>query len=197
MSRQLPTRPSLEYLKKQAKVLLEELQRHDASARLADAQHALARGYGFASWPKLKAHVELAARTPPAPSPFAGEWRTDIARSQRHPANEFQRATIVFEVDGEDVRITDVVVDEAGRVERRVNAVRADGLEHVPASGRGYSLIATWRDSYTLETVGKKDGEIVGGATYAVSADDRTLTITADRQRLVLHRTPTRAVPTT
>jgi hypothetical protein len=46
MSRQLPPRPNLEYLRKEAKDLLEVLQRQDPSAQLADAQHALAREYG-------------------------------------------------------------------------------------------------------------------------------------------------------
>ena len=34
------------------------MRERDANATLADALHALARDYGFASWPKLKAHVE-------------------------------------------------------------------------------------------------------------------------------------------
>jgi hypothetical protein len=58
MPRDLPERPDLEHLKKQAKALLRELRQRDANASLADALHALAREYGFASWPKLKAHVE-------------------------------------------------------------------------------------------------------------------------------------------
>ena len=58
MPRDLPDRPNLEHLKNQAKTLLRELRQRDANASLADALHALARDYGFASWPKLKAHVE-------------------------------------------------------------------------------------------------------------------------------------------
>ena len=58
MSRNLPARPNLEFLKKEAKSLLDVLLQRDPAAQLADAQHALARDYGFASWPKLKAHVE-------------------------------------------------------------------------------------------------------------------------------------------
>lgn len=49
MSRQLPPRRNLEYLNKQAKELLQELRLHDPSAQLSDAQHAVAREYGFAS----------------------------------------------------------------------------------------------------------------------------------------------------
>lgn len=59
MSRQLPEKPNLEYLKKEAKEL-----RAVRQSKLADAQHALANEYGFATWAKLKAHVEALALTP-------------------------------------------------------------------------------------------------------------------------------------
>jgi ankyrin repeat protein len=53
-SQSLPKRPSLQHLKNQAKDLL----RARGAASVADAQFQIARMYGFASWPKLKAHVE-------------------------------------------------------------------------------------------------------------------------------------------
>jgi ankyrin repeat protein len=56
--RRLPDRPSLEQLRKQAKEHLDTLRAADPSANLAAAQHALAREYGFDSWPKLVHHVE-------------------------------------------------------------------------------------------------------------------------------------------
>src|SRR5437763_4834342 len=52
--RPLPDRPNLRHLKDQAKDLLKA----GTAASLADAQFQTARLYGFASWPKLKAHVE-------------------------------------------------------------------------------------------------------------------------------------------
>jgi ankyrin repeat protein len=55
--RPLPDRPNLRHLKDQAKDLLKA----GAAASLADAQFQVARLYGFASWPKLKAHVESCA----------------------------------------------------------------------------------------------------------------------------------------
>lgn len=69
MSKQLPERPSLEHLKNEAKALLRQAQANDPEAlksfdqppaklRLADAQLAVAREYGFASWAKLKRSVE-------------------------------------------------------------------------------------------------------------------------------------------
>jgi hypothetical protein len=62
---ELPPRPSLDHLRKQAKERLNRLREQSPSATLSDAQHHLAREYGFASWPKLKAHVEAAAASPP------------------------------------------------------------------------------------------------------------------------------------
>lgn len=80
MSRELPAKPNLEHLKKQAKELLHDFQRDQADAverfrqfassakpatvKLADAQHVLARDYGFASWPRLKEHVDSLTLTP-------------------------------------------------------------------------------------------------------------------------------------
>jgi ankyrin repeat protein len=52
--RRLPEHPNLRHLKDQAKDLLKDGQ----AKSLARAQFQVARRYGFASWPKLKAHVE-------------------------------------------------------------------------------------------------------------------------------------------
>ncbi|MBN9555330.1 MAG: hypothetical protein J0H61_11790 [Alphaproteobacteria bacterium] len=53
----LPTRPSLEHLRKMSKQRLAKLRAAGASAQLADAQLLLAREYGFSSWRALKAAV--------------------------------------------------------------------------------------------------------------------------------------------
>jgi ankyrin repeat protein len=87
MPKSLPTRPNLEQLKNQAKDLRKSHKSGDATATkrireshprwssasepeivntkisLSDAQLVVAREYGFASWPKLKEHVES---VPPA-----------------------------------------------------------------------------------------------------------------------------------
>ncbi|MBV9266323.1 MAG: ankyrin repeat domain-containing protein, partial [Acidobacteriaceae bacterium] len=75
MSRQLPQKPSLQYLKKQAKELLRSVR----VGKLAEAQHALANEYGFASWAKLKAHVEAISLSP-AEALKAAVCDTDAAR---------------------------------------------------------------------------------------------------------------------
>jgi ankyrin repeat protein len=70
----LPNNPDLDHLRSQAKRLLgyanagvpealalidEFHPHHPASLKLSDAQLVTARRYGFASWPKLKAHLDI------------------------------------------------------------------------------------------------------------------------------------------
>jgi hypothetical protein len=57
----LPPRPSLEWLRKSAKRLLAQLRRERPQAKLAEAQREVARRHGFASWRRLRAHVEALA----------------------------------------------------------------------------------------------------------------------------------------
>jgi HEAT repeat protein len=104
----LPATPSLEQLKKQAKELLCAYRAGDpeavrrirsqltapappsAAVRLASVLHTLAREYGFASWPKLKQHVEAlagsAAPAEPLPQQVerlgARDWRVILAADE-------------------------------------------------------------------------------------------------------------------
>lgn len=73
-------KPNLEHLKKHAKQLLRDIQQRKsaaveccrtyvsnstaADAKLGDAHCVIAHDYGFASWPKLKEHVESLTLTP-------------------------------------------------------------------------------------------------------------------------------------
>ena len=74
MPKELPSSANLEHLKKQAKALLHDYQQKEpqavaklgtlrlkAAPKLSDAQHLVAREYGFDSWSKLKEHVESLA----------------------------------------------------------------------------------------------------------------------------------------
>jgi ankyrin repeat protein len=95
MSTSLPPKPSLEHLRKQAKALLDAFEMSDPVAidrfktqpitavpKLADAQHVVAREYGFANWPKLKEHVE-AAEMASALSEFREAFHKDDAAAVR------------------------------------------------------------------------------------------------------------------
>jgi len=85
MSSDLPARPSLEYLKKLAKERLHQLQQQNPSAKLADAQHAIAREYGFLNWSQLKDSVTSSPALPasaPA-SPYTGLFARFTDRAKR------------------------------------------------------------------------------------------------------------------
>ena len=58
-SSSLPARPSIEQLRKRAKERPAELRSTNPSAKLADAQFAIAREHGFDSWPKLVDHMSI------------------------------------------------------------------------------------------------------------------------------------------
>ena len=104
MSKSLPSRPNLEQLKNQAKDLLKGFKSADADAlkqirenhpdysnaseteirggkfSLSDAQLVVAREYGFASWPKLKEHVDsLLLETADPLELFKRAFKTDDA----------------------------------------------------------------------------------------------------------------------
>jgi hypothetical protein len=104
--RHLPVRPNLDQLKHQAKDLLRQIRSGDESAiaelrqhhpqtfqpgdaKLAHAQHALARSYGVASWPRLVAACRL----------IDAIWRDDVGEVRqlvlRHPEllHEMARGT--------------------------------------------------------------------------------------------------------
>src|SRR3954462_9146811 len=77
--RALPAQPSLEHLKNEAKQRLKALRAQDRHAQLTEAQLAVARDYGFASWRALKAHVDEVTRK----RVFAAARAGDVATVRR------------------------------------------------------------------------------------------------------------------
>jgi hypothetical protein len=185
MSRELPDRPSLEYLKKQAKTLLRDLQRQQPEAQLADAQHAIAREYGFSSWPALHAHIEqMAALT--ERSPFTGTWQW--AADSPAAGDPYRSATLRVDVHDDAITIADVVVGASGEELRNENTLRPDGQTYPQA--HGYAVMAKWNGPRVLEAVGTKDGRIEGRVTYEVSEDGTALTLSTAQRVLRLARGP-------
>jgi ankyrin repeat protein len=87
VSRSLPAAPNLEQLRRQAKELLRAARAADPEAlarlqparaageapTLAAAQRALAREYGFPTWPRLRAYAERTAGRPDTLHPFRAD----------------------------------------------------------------------------------------------------------------------------
>ncbi len=104
MPTELPLHPNLQHLKKQAKALLRDFHqgrpdaiekftalRLNVPPKLSDAQHLVARDYGFDSWSKLKERVESLAEKADDPLELAKKaFREDDAATvrqllKRHP----------------------------------------------------------------------------------------------------------------
>ena len=88
----LPSEPNLGQLKKQAKDLQRAVRANDPGYPLRSAQLVIARHYGFTSWARLKAHLDVVARYTRAP---------DRIDASDDPANEFLRlACLSYADDG-------------------------------------------------------------------------------------------------
>lgn len=173
---QLPQRPNLEHLKKQAKALLPELQGQDPEAKLSDALHAVARQYGFATWPQLKESVESGSTDDVSPeNPFAGVWTASVERSKQHPAHPFESATVTIAVSGNAYTISQEVVEASGLPQRSTTVVHVDGEAHTPTAG--FSVVAKRLASRAFEVTAMKDGLVVGRGSYEVSRDGKSLTV--------------------
>ena len=84
-----------------------------------------------------------------------------------------------FDVQGADVTMDFVMVDESGRTDRTLNTFTADGIEHPSNHRDGYIMRATWLGPRSLEAVVSRNGEFEGRVEYVVSSDGNTLTLSA------------------
>lgn len=97
---QLPERPNLEQLKKRARKISREHR-----IKLSEAQFELAKTYGFASWPKLKAYVELVTsltREPDAVSDESFLSLVCLTYGEDHPSR-VERAIAMAPLEPSDV----------------------------------------------------------------------------------------------
>ena len=94
VAKKLPARPNLEHLRRQSKVLLPQLRKGDPDARLADAQLAVARESGFASWPALSRYVQQLRG-------LEGEWHFDSLEVEgtRMPAAMLAHSRLLIDGD--------------------------------------------------------------------------------------------------
>jgi len=113
--------------------------------------------------------------------PIAGTWAANIAKSRRHENHQFASAIMHFEVSrggGEVVTLRYGGVNHSGKDESSAQTLRADGVERPVPQAPAFVSVARWAGPRTLETIGKKDGVVVGHATYEASEDGAELTAT-------------------
>lgn len=111
-----------------------------------------------------------------AKNPFAGKWKANLAKSKRDPNHLFKSLTLRFEISDDVVSVTYAGVNMSGSEESGTTKLHPDGKEHPIAEAPGVVEVSRWVGPRLLESVGKKDGKVVGQSTYEISSDGNTLT---------------------
>jgi uncharacterized protein (TIGR03067 family) len=171
MSPKLPARPNLEHLRSQSKTLLADLRAGKAAAartfidhlpsakaltpaavrrkefRLADAQWAIARKSGFASWPALARHVEQLRS-------LEGEWAFERLHvdGADMPATAFAASRLLIDGDRFRMESSEATYDGVFNIDVEQDPPRID-IEFVegPEAGEwSYGIYRLDDDSLTL-----------------------------------------------
>jgi hypothetical protein len=114
-------------------------------------------------------------------NPFAGTWTANLERSRRHANHQFQSATLTFEISGDQVTLTHAGTNMSGKHESGTTMFLADGQEHeISRQAADVVVVTRWIGGHVLETEARKGGRRIGGGTYTVSPDGKTLTATVE-----------------
>jgi uncharacterized protein (TIGR03067 family) len=171
VANQLPARPNLDHLRKQAKTLLADLKAGAADAartfithlpeartltpakvrmagfRLADAQSAIARQQGFDSWSALTRHVEQLRQ-------LEGEWRFVALQVDGTDVPAAMTAQSRLLIDGDRFRMESAEATYEGRfvIDASVEPTRIDiaFVEGPEAGESSYGIYALEGDQLTM-----------------------------------------------
>jgi hypothetical protein len=116
-----------------------------------------------------------------AEDPFVGTWKLNPAKSQFDPNHQPLEATMTFEVepDGSYLMKAEGTKEGGQKVKENPQKFFVDGQPRPIPEMPALSGVATKPDPNTIRGEARRqDGSIVGSATYAVSADGRSMTAT-------------------
>jgi ankyrin repeat protein len=176
----LPDNPNLEWLRKQAKHRLDDLRHENPGAQLADAQLALAREYGFASWRALKAHVDsLTVDGQLFEAAKSGELSTLARLLDEHPDRLYARAqpyewTLLHTAaHGGHLAVVDELLKRGLDPNTREKGDNTYAMHWAAAAGR-VDVVRRLADAGG-DVIGAGDdhqGEVIGWATMWEGSDD-------------------------
>jgi hypothetical protein len=112
-----------------------------------------------------------------ASNPFIGTWKLNEAKSKISPGSP-KNTTVVYEVAGDQIKITVDGVDGEGKSTHNEWTGKFDGKDY-PVTGDPTSDSRSIKtiDDHTLELTVKKDGKVTVSGKNVVSADGKTRTI--------------------
>jgi hypothetical protein len=113
--------------------------------------------------------------------PFVGTWTLNTALSEFDANHRPTAGTVTFEIDEQGRYLMQGQGTNASgdKVVERPQRFIPDGKEHPIPNAPGLKAISTQPDANTLTGEARReDGSVIGGGTYVVSADGKTLTAT-------------------
>ncbi len=115
------------------------------------------------------------------PDPFVGTWTLNPAKCEFDPNHRPTEATMVFELDAQGHYLMKAEGKNAKgeKVAERPATFIPDGEPHPIPGLPGLTAVATRPDPNTIQGEARReDGSVVGGGTYVVSPDGKSLTAT-------------------
>ena len=113
--------------------------------------------------------------------PFVGTWKLNPEKSEFDPNHRPTAGTMLFELDaqGNYLMKAEGTSAKGEKVAERPAKFIPDGKAHPIPGVPGLTAVSTRPDPNTLQGEARReDGSIVGGGTYVVSADGKSLTVT-------------------
>jgi hypothetical protein len=113
--------------------------------------------------------------------PFVGTWKLNPGKSEFDANHRPADATIVFELnaDGHYLMKAEGTKPNLEKVVERPQRFIPDGQEYPVPGFSGLKAVAHRPDPNTIRGEARReDGSVVGGGTYVVSADGKSLSVT-------------------
>jgi hypothetical protein len=113
--------------------------------------------------------------------PFSGTWKLNPERSQFDPNHRPAAGTMIFETEQDGVYIlkAEGVNAKGEKCAEKPARIVPDGKDHPLPDFPGLSVVAHRPDPRTIRSeVRREDGSVVGGGSYVVSEDGRSMLAT-------------------
>jgi outer membrane lipoprotein-sorting protein len=111
--------------------------------------------------------------------PFIGTWRLNLEKSQYSPGPPPRAQVSLWAPKGKGVKITTTGIGADGKPTSQDTTAQYDGKDYPTIGNPDYDTASFKRiDANTLQVIRKRDGTVVQTATFAVSTDGKTRTIT-------------------
>jgi len=111
--------------------------------------------------------------------PFIGTWRLNVEKSQYSPGPPPRSQVSVWALTAKGVKITTTGIGADGKPTSQDTTARFDGKDHPTIGNPDYDTASFKRiDANTLQVTRRRDGKVAQTATFVVSTDGKTRTIT-------------------